>query len=133
MPRESPDAFALEAVERDREDNSLAQPESTYLRTVISRFGGMMKEGSAVAIPAQTWNFVRSDPTTSYRSRFGSTHSVVGAGVPGYMGYVPHGTTANAFAQRNMQTAAAVSRPARRAHATDYKALNRSLMPKRVL
>ena len=120
------------SIRRDREDDSLAAPESTYLRTVISRYGGMIKLGTAVAIPPQPWHEANRDSTGSYRSRYGASHSVVGSGIPGYMGYVPHGTS-NGLGLRNagVEIRTSATSTAAKRHATDYKALNRSFMPKR--
>ena len=35
---------------------SLAGPETAHCRTIISKFGGTIKVGTAVSMPAQTWN-----------------------------------------------------------------------------
>lgn len=68
---------------------SLASGESAHCRTVISKFGGIIKEGSAVALPPQTWE-KKSNKTAylslhpdSFRSRVAPSHVVVSAGVPG--------------------------------------------------
>jgi hypothetical protein len=114
-----------------------AAVEGTYLRSVISRFGGMIQEGTAVQIPPQTWDRNLSASPTSFRSRSVGrpTHSIVGSGVPGYMGWVPHGK-GQTVGERNANDRAAnrarFVAMSQRYHATDYKSLDRSLMPKRM-
>ena len=77
------------------ESLSLARgPETTYLRTVISRFGGIIRVGTSVQIPPQTWEKdapeVNPD-ALSFRKRTPPEFSIVTAGVPGYRGYPPNG------------------------------------------
>jgi len=106
---------------------SRAAAESTYLRTVISRYGGMIKQGHAVQIPPQTWNTrVDMGGTTSYLQRHPAKNVVVGSGVPGYMGYVPHGEMP---AKPSLLGA---STSPQRYHATDYRAMDRTMMPRRM-
>ena len=69
--------------------------ESTHLRPTVSRFGGMIQEGNAVAIPNQTWD--QNAPLWGSPHDFATRHrpslEVYGAGVPGYTGYKPHGSS----------------------------------------
>ena len=73
---------------------SSATTERTYLRTVISRFGGIIKVGTSVQIPPQTWE----DPkpgvvqALSFRKRVPPEFEIVTAGVPGYAGHLPNGS-----------------------------------------
>ena len=81
------------------ESLSLARgPETTYLRTVISRFGGIIRVGTSVQIPPQTWEKdapeVNPD-ALSFRKRTPPEFSIVTAGVPGYRGYLPNGAVPN--------------------------------------
>ena len=121
----------VDDIVRD-EKMSRAAPESSYLRTVISRFGGTIKEGNSVAIPPQSWNSKIVYGKDSFRSReVGKpTHEIRSSGVPGYMGWVPHGPEGSGRRAPNAITIG-VSSSAQRFHATDYKALDRSMMPNR--
>jgi len=88
--------------------------EATNLRSVVGRFGGMVREGHAVAVPEQTWQTPlwgqeSESPSpygisgTTYAGRGGQswspdfndrhkpTISTFGAGIPGYQGFIPHG------------------------------------------
>lgn len=115
------------------ESLSKAQPEISYLRTVISRFGGTIKEGTSVAIPPQTWDQGIVYGKDSFRSREVARPvcEVRAAGVPGYMGHVPHGRDSKRSPEGlSISTSTAA---AQRFHATDYRALNRSRMPQRKL
>jgi len=122
----------VDDIVRD-EKMSRAAPESSYLRTVISRFGGTIKEGNSVAIPPQSWNSKIVYGKDSFRSReVGKpTHEIRSSGVPGYMGWVPHGPEGSGRRAPNAITIG-VSSSAQRFHATDYKALDRSMMPNRM-
>jgi hypothetical protein len=115
------------------ESLSKAQPEISYLRTVISRFGGTIKEGTSVAIPAQTWQQSIVYGKDSFRSREVARPmcEVRSAGVPGYMGHVPHGRDSKCSPQGLSISASTAA--AQRFHATDYRALDRSRMPQRKL
>ena len=74
---------------------SLAEPEIGHCREVISKFGGVIKESTAVAIPKQPWHerknreYLAISPD-SFRSRSPPTHVVVGGGIAGYKGHKPH-------------------------------------------
>ena len=60
---------------------------------MVSRYGGMVNQGNAVAIPVQSWE--QQPPlwgSRGFEHRHAPSHSVVGAGVPGYTGFRPHGS-----------------------------------------
>lgn len=67
--------------------------QSAHLRTVVSRFGGMLEESNAVLIPPQA---PASPPSSGTGSGFNTRHMTeqtnVYAGIPGYMGFKPHGS-----------------------------------------
>jgi len=74
---------------------SLANPEMAHTRTVISKFGGTIKQGAPLAIPTQTWNEdAARNPFSlspdSFRNRSQPTHVIVNGGIPGYRGHRPH-------------------------------------------
>jgi len=74
---------------------SLANPEMAHCRTVISKFGGTIKQGAPLAIPTQTWNEdAARNPFSfspdSFRNRSQPTHVIVNGGIPGYKGHRPH-------------------------------------------
>lgn len=74
---------------------SLAEPEIGHCREIISKFGGVIREGTAVAIPKQTHNerknrtYLAVSPD-SFRSRSQPSHVIVSAGIAGYKGHKPH-------------------------------------------
>ena len=70
---------------------SLAEPESAFCREQISKFGGMIKVGTAVAIPKQTWNKQSIKPfEDSYQGRHAPSHVVINNAIPGYRGHRPN-------------------------------------------
>jgi len=74
---------------------SLANPEAAHCRTIISKFGGTIKQGTPLAIPTQTWNEdAANNPFSfrpdSFRNRSQPTHVIVNGGIPGYRGHRPH-------------------------------------------
>lgn len=72
---------------------SLALPEFAHTREVISKFGDVIRVGTPVAIPAQTWNTgasSSSNPFDSFRSRNTPSHVIVNTGIAGYRGHQPH-------------------------------------------
>ena len=70
---------------------SMVGKEQAYLRTVISRFGTIIKVGHAVQIPPQTWETNEVDPRAlSFRRRVPPECEIVRAGVPGYAGHLPN-------------------------------------------
>ena len=69
----------------------MANFQSAHLRPVVSKFGGMITESNAVAIPPQA-KIASPKESTSFIARHKATTSNVYAGIPGYMGYRPHGS-----------------------------------------
>lgn len=70
---------------------SLAEPEAFHCREQISKFGGMIKVGTAVAIPKQTWNRHAVKPLEdSYHGRHTASHVIVHNAIPGYKGHRPN-------------------------------------------
>jgi len=73
---------------------SLALPEFAHTREVISKFGGVIRMGTPVAVPAQTWNQSEAQrnpfSSDSFRSRLQPSHVIVNAGIPNYAGHKPH-------------------------------------------
>ena len=70
--------------------------ETQHCRSVVSRFGGMIDEGHAVAIPTQTWK--AEDPALwgneyDFNARHPASHPTLTAGIPGYSGFRPHGNS----------------------------------------
>jgi len=114
--------------------------ETTHLRNKVSKFGGMVQEGTAVLIPPQTWD--ANEPKgpeggvqTSFRTRHQPSHNTVRTGVPNSGAYLPHGGKPRSkFDQFNWtdrespEKAASLKAP----HAPDYRALDRSGMPQRM-
>ena len=96
---------ALEAGQRRRSppkpgddtpfhQSAAKQPfETANVRPVVSRFGGMVYESSAVHIPAQVSSVPMGamDNDTDFESRCRPEVTNVFAGIPGYQGYKPHG------------------------------------------
>jgi len=128
---------------------SLAANESAHTRTVISKFGGVIKQGTAVAIPDQTWHgkdkpqYLTLHPD-SFRNRSQPSHVVVSSGVSGYSGYKPHAPTWSVPHRRADRESPFLKPyleangedldkyPPQKPHAPDYRSLNRSAMPKRM-
>jgi len=78
---------------------SLALPEFAHTREVISKFGGVIRQGTPVCIPPQKWNdpgtithYPQRNPfdSDSFRARQQPSHVIVDAGIPGYSGHQPH-------------------------------------------
>lgn len=70
--------------------------ESTHKRQVVSRFGGMIDEGHATAMPSQTWNEQSQalwGNEYDFNARHPTQHATLTAGVPGYSGFRPHGNS----------------------------------------
>jgi len=71
---------------------SLALPEFAHTREVISKFGDVIRVGTPVAIPHQTWNHGKTpsnNPFDSFRSRSPPTHVMINSGISGYQGHKP--------------------------------------------
>ena len=57
---------------------------------------------------------------------------VGGVGIPGYMGYIPNGNPANPHAGTRSPTRPGSAPSSTRAHATDYRAFDRSKLPQQM-
>jgi len=134
---------------------SLAAPEKTHVREVISKFGGVIKAGSAVSIPPQTWNGSKAAKTMyaqdanflalhpdSYRSRYQPSHVVASAGISGYTGHKPQNPSWSIPHRRPDLRAKHISPhledphaaewenyPPQQSHAPDHVALDRNALP----
>ena len=66
--------------------------ETANMRTVVSRFGGLVQESNAVHIPNQNVgaSVGAADNDLDFQSRFRPACANVYAGIPGYMGFRPH-------------------------------------------
>jgi hypothetical protein len=94
--RRSPPENAADTVPY-HEPASKAPFETANLRPVVSRFGGMVMESSAVHIPAQASSVSvgAADNDNDFESRCKPEVTNVYAGIPGYAGYRPQGSHPN--------------------------------------
>ena len=128
----------------DKEKGSLARPETAHVRTVISKFGGTIRQGTAVAIPEQKWQARQEELATepeSHRSRHVPSHVVISAGIPGYRGHFPHAPQWNTPYRRADKRSPflkpyleamgvdTIAYDAHRPHALDHSHLDVSLRP----
>ena len=72
--------------------------EAPYLRTVVSRFGGVVAQGNTVSIPTTAFEIAghglhQPVDHTNFNQRYGPSVTTYGPGVAGYGGFKPHGTT----------------------------------------
>lgn len=110
------------------ETMSKAATERAYMRSVISKFGSIIKVGTAVQIPPQTWDEPREGAVQalSFRKRVPPEFEIVSAGVPGYAGHLPNG----AIPHRDYTTLRGAN--SNHAHRHDRWAMDRSLQPTRL-
>ena len=94
--------------------------QTAHLRPVVSRFGGMIEESNAIHIPNQSWEQRALTDRKDFESRHKAEHSNVYAGIPGYMGYKPHGSHATAYVGR---------RSAPKPHGSSRSHLDTSMQP----
>ena len=76
-------------------EHGIRKPEDTAnLRPVVSRFGGMVMESSAVHIPKQVGSVSvgAADNDNDFESRCPPDVTNVYTGIPGYAGYRPQGS-----------------------------------------
>lgn len=105
---------------------SMASTERAYVRNVISKFGGMIQVGTAVAIPPQTWERNVPPGRLNGMPYMPAERKIITAGIPGYCGHLPNGSVPN--------EAYAGLRGANSNHSRrhDRFAYDRSLQPKRM-
>ena len=78
---------------------SLAEPEAAHCRTMISKFGGVIRVGTAAAIPKQSWNKHKvTEFEDSYNGRHQPSHVVVNSAIAGYAGHRPEAPQVSSLA-----------------------------------
>ena len=83
---------------RDMPKHTSEVVEAPYLRTVVSRFGGVVAQGNTVSIPTTAFEIAghglhQPVDHTNFNQRYGPSVTTYGPGVAGYGGFKPHGTT----------------------------------------
>jgi len=84
-------------VSGDPSTNSTGVVEQPYLKSTVSRFGGTVWQGATVSLPQKAFDIQAAAPTqvdhSNFETRYQPNLTTFGAGVPGYTGFKPHGTT----------------------------------------
>ena len=80
----------------DPATNSTDVVEAPYLRSTVSRFGGMVAQGHTVSIPTKAFAIQQQASGevdhANFNSRYQANLTTFCPGVPGYTGFKPHGS-----------------------------------------